>query len=98
MNTAVINIKTNPKLKAEAQKISSGLGFSLSSLINGYLRSLVRTKTIHFSLVENMPNKYMVQALAESEEDRKKGRFKSFRSTDKALNFIDDIINDGKKN
>ena len=96
-NTAVVNIKTNPKTKAKAQKIASELGFSLSSLINGYLKQLVKTKAIHFSLVQEEPSEYMIQAIRESEEDRRVGRYKSFGSADKALNFVDKIINENKK-
>ena len=74
MNTAVINIKTDPEVKVKAQKIASDLGFSLSSLLNGYMNQLIRTKTIHFSTIEESPSEYMIQALRESEEDRKKGK------------------------
>ena len=63
MNTAVINIKTNTKVKAQAKKIASELGFSLSALINGYLNQLIRTKTVHFSTTEEKPSEFMVQAL-----------------------------------
>jgi addiction module RelB/DinJ family antitoxin len=97
MSTAVINIKTDPKVKAKAQKIASELGFSLSALINGYLNQLVRTKTIHFSVLEEEPSEYMIQALKESEEDRKKGRYSSFDSVDGASEFLDNIINENKK-
>lgn len=97
MNTAVINIKTNIIVKKKAQKVASELGFSLSSLINGYLNQLIRTKTIYFSAVEEIPNEYMIQALRESEEDRRKGRYESFDSADKALEYLDNIINEGKK-
>jgi addiction module RelB/DinJ family antitoxin len=98
MNTAVINIKTDAKLKTQAQKVASDLGFSLSSLINGYLNQLIKTRTIHFSTTEENPSEYMIQALRESEEDRKVGRYKSFNSTDKALEYLDHIINESKKN
>lgn len=98
MNTAVINIKTDPKVKAKAQKIASSLGFSLSALINGYLNQLIRTKTVHFSVTEEVPSEYMIQALRESEEDRKRRRYKSFRSADEALEFVDKIIDESKKN
>ena len=54
MKTAVINIKTDTEVKANAQKVASELGFSLSSLINGYLRQLVKTKTINFSLLNEV--------------------------------------------
>ena len=98
MNTAVINIKTDVKIKSQAQKIASDLGFSLSALINGYLNQLIKTKTVHFSATEEIPSEFMIQALRESEEDRKKKRFKSFDSADKALEYLDKIINEGKKN
>lgn len=94
MNGAVINIKVEPKLKAEAQKVASGLGFSLSSLINGYLRQLIKTRTIYFSLRDEEPSEYLIKALRESEEERKTGRFKSFKTADQALAFIDKIINE----
>ena len=97
MATAVINIKTDPEVKAGAQAIASKLGFSLSALINGYLNQLVKTKTVHFSLAEDEPSEYLVQALRESEENRKRGKFYSFTSPDSALGFIDNIINEGSK-
>src|SRR3972149_10953247 len=98
MSTAVINIKTDVKIKSQAQKIASDLGFSLSALINGYLNQLIKTKTVHFSATEEIPSEFMIQAIRESEEDRKKKRFKSFDSADKALGYLDKIINEGKKN
>ena len=98
MNGAVINIKVESKLKTEAQKVASDLGFSLSSLINGYLRQLTKTKAIYFSLQNEEPSEYLIKALRESEEERKKGQFKSFRTADQALAFIDKIIDDKRKN
>ena len=97
MNTTVINIKTDSKVKAQAQKVASELGFSLSALINGYLNQLVKTKTVHFSALEETPSEYMIQALRESEEDRKAGRYKSFDSADQALAYLDKIIDESKK-
>ena len=49
MNTAVINIRTDLGLKSAAQKVAEELGFSISSLVNAYLKQLVKTKTVHFS-------------------------------------------------
>ena len=98
MKAAVINIKTDPVVKAKAQKVASELGFSLSALINGYLNQLVKTKTVLFSATDKVPSEYMVKALRESEEDRKKGKYKSFKSADAALDFINKIIDESKKN
>lgn len=89
MQTAVINIKTEPKVKKEAQAVAKNLGFSLSSLIDGYLRHLVRTKEVHFSLEE--PSDYMKKALRESEVDIKAGRVVSFRNPKDALKYIDSL-------
>jgi addiction module RelB/DinJ family antitoxin len=88
MNTAVINIKTNPEVKAKAQKVAEELGFSLSSLINGYLRHLVKTRTAHFTTSEE-PTEYLIQALKESEKDIKAGRVSpSFDNADDAVKWL----------
>jgi len=91
MNTAVINIKTDPQVKLRAQKVASDLGFSLSSLINGYLRQLNRTKTVYFSTVSEEPSEYLIQALKESEADRKAGRTSpAFDNTGDAMEWLND--------
>lgn len=72
MNTAVINIKVEPTVKKKAQKVAHDLGLSLSGLINGYLKQLIRTKTAVFSLKEE-PSEYMIQSLKEAEDDIKEG-------------------------
>jgi len=104
MNTAVINVKVDPKVKVGAQKVASDLGFSLSALINGYLKSLIKTKTVHFSLTEKEePSEYLIKALKESEEDRKTGRVSpSFDNSKDAIKWLNDpkarFINGSKAN
>lgn len=91
MNTAVINIKTNPQIKAKAQKVAEELGFSLSSLINGYLRHLVKTKTVHFNTSEE-PSEYLIQAIKESEKDIKAGRVSpGFKNSQDAIKWLNDL-------
>ncbi len=96
MNTSVVNIKVDPDVKREAQKVAHDLGISLSGVINGFLKHLVRTKTIHFSLNEE-PSDYLVHALKESRKDIKMGRVISFDDPDRALAFLDKMIADEKK-
>jgi addiction module RelB/DinJ family antitoxin len=91
MDTAVINIRTNSKLKRAAMKVAEDLGFNLSSLINSYLKTLVKTKTVYVSDSEE-PSKYLIEALREAEEERKRGNYYSFKNTDEALKFLDDVI------
>lgn len=73
MNTAVINIKTEPKTKAEAQKVAQELGISLSVVINGLLKRFIREKTVTFDRLEEIPNKRTIAAMKKAEEDYKKG-------------------------
>ncbi|KKR31595.1 MAG: Addiction module antitoxin, RelB/DinJ family [Candidatus Gottesmanbacteria bacterium GW2011_GWA2_41_12] len=74
MNTAVINVKVDPRIKKKAQKVASELGFSLSSLINAYLRDIIRTKTVNFSAADENPSDYLIKSLKEAEKDIKAGR------------------------
>lgn len=88
MNTAVVNVKVDPSVKKEAQKVAKELGLSLSGMINGFLKHLVRTKTVHFSLNEE-PSEYLLQALAESKEDIKRGRVSpAFDKADEAVDWL----------
>lgn len=89
MRTAVINIKTDAKIKARAQKVAAQLGFSLSALINAYLRQLVKSKTVHFSLSSEEPTEYLLRSLAESEKDRKAGRVSpTFETAEDAIAWL----------
>jgi addiction module RelB/DinJ family antitoxin len=98
METTVINIKTKPDVKKEAQKIASELGFSLSSLINGYLRQLIKTKSVNFSLVDLDPSDLLIKAIKEAEREKESGDYYSFSSADKALEFVDKIVADHDEN
>ncbi len=72
MDTAVINIKTDPVIKKKAQKIAAELGISLSSLIDAQLRQFVRTKTFNVSLSER-PSPWMKRELRKSKKDIEEG-------------------------
>ncbi|HEY5601356.1 MAG TPA: type II toxin-antitoxin system RelB/DinJ family antitoxin [Patescibacteria group bacterium] len=96
MNTAVVNVKVDPRVKKEAQKVVRDLGISLSGAVNGFLKHLVRTKTIHFSLIEE-PGEYLINTLKESKRDLKAGRVISFDNPDTALAFLDKMIANEKK-
>ena len=89
MKTSVINIKTDASIKTQAKKVASELGFSLSGLINAYLRQLVKSKTVFFSLTSEEPTQYLLRSLAESEKDRKAGRVSpTFNSAEDAVAWL----------
>lgn len=89
MNSAVINIKTQPEVKTKAQEVASELGVSLSSLINAFLKHLVKTKQITFS-VDDKPSKYLLKILKESKKDIKAGRVSpGFDNADDAVAWLE---------
>ena len=101
MYTAVINIKTHPEIKNQAKKIAEELGFSLSGLVNAYLRQLIKTKTVLFSTKPEVPSVYMSNMLKKSMKDIKEGRVsRSFSNAKDALSYLDNLIDheQSKKN
>lgn len=92
MHTAVIITKTEPQIKMKAQRVAKDLGLSLSSLINAWLRQLIKTKTVVFSAADEEPTQYLLDALRESKEDIQAGRIVSFDTADDTISYIDEII------
>ena len=89
INTTVINIKTDSKVKLEAQKVAADLGLSLSSVINGFLRQFVKAKTITFTLDESIPSAYLLASVKTAIADRKNGSVHSFKNNKAAVDFLD---------
>ena len=88
MNTSVVNIKTDKKIKDQAQKIASDLGLTLSGMLNAYLRQVVRTKTVHFSLCDEVPNAKTRKILAQADKEFREGKYKSFDSVDDLIKSL----------
>ena len=91
ITTTVINIKTDVKVKKQAQKVAADLGLTLSAAINGFLKQIIRDKSISFSLDNEIPSQYLIDSIKEAEDDRKKGDYYSFKSNKEALEFLDKI-------
>ncbi len=90
MNTSVVNIKTDPKVKNKAKEIASELGLTLSGVINGYLKQFIRTKTVYFTLNEDNPSDYLLSSIKEAKKDKKNKKTYKFKNTKEALNFLDE--------
>ena len=45
----LLTVKVDSSVKNEAQKVAENLGLPLGSIINGYLREFIRTKSVSFS-------------------------------------------------
>lgn len=90
METTVINIKTDVKVKKEAQKVASDLGLTLSGAINGFLKQLVRDRAFLLTLSEESPSKYLLDSIKDSQEERKNKKYYSFKNNKDALRFLED--------
>src|SRR3989344_7676733 len=98
MNTAIVNIKVDPKIKRQAQKAAHDLGISLSAVINRALRNFIKTRSVIFSDdVRLEPTPYLKRIIRQSEKDITEGRVISFSPPSKAYTYIDKIIANGKK-
>lgn len=90
MNTAGLYVRMNPDIKQKAQKVAGELGFSLSSLINAYIKQLVKTKRVDFS-VDEEPSEYLIKAMKKARENRKAGKGSPiFDNAEDALKYLDE--------
>lgn len=90
MNTSIINIKTEASIKKQAQDVASDLGLSLSAVINAYLRELIKTKRVEFSLDEK-PNTYLIKVLKQAKANRKAGKGSPiFNTGEEAVKWLEE--------
>jgi addiction module RelB/DinJ family antitoxin len=87
MTTTTIHIKTEIKTRDDAKKVAEEFGFTLTSLVNAFLKQIARNKRLTLSL-EETPTPYMIESLKRSEEDVKAGRVISFASGKAALDYL----------
>ncbi|MBI4097111.1 MAG: type II toxin-antitoxin system RelB/DinJ family antitoxin [Candidatus Levybacteria bacterium] len=73
MNTEIVNIKIDAETKKQAQKVAAELGFSLSSILKGYIKQFVKTKRVTFSVGEE-PSPYLKRIMKQAEKNWKEGR------------------------
>lgn len=89
MNTAVIITKTEPEVKKKAQKLAKEFGISLSSLINAYLKQLIRTETVTFRALHEEPSDYLKSVIKQAEINRKKGKHSPvFKTGEEAVAWL----------
>lgn len=66
--TAVINIRTEPDIKAQAEALYKSMGVSLSDAINMFLYKSIESRGLPFSLVREIPNAETMAAIQEAED------------------------------
>jgi len=85
----LVSIKVEDNLKTQAQKVAADLGFSMSALVNAFLKQLIRQRTISFSLANRM-SKTLEQTLALIERDltENKNLSPKFTSPKEAVDYL----------
>jgi addiction module RelB/DinJ family antitoxin len=86
MNThTILNIKTDKKLKADAQEVASKLGVPLSTIMNAFLKQFVRDKEITFSANQYRPTPYLISLIEDAKKEYEAGNVKKFDNVDDFL-------------
>lgn len=87
MNTAVINLRVEPRLKMDAQAAAKKLGFNLSSILKGYLVELVKTKRVDFAATED-PSPWLVHQLKQAEKELRERDTVHFGDVENAIRWL----------
>jgi addiction module RelB/DinJ family antitoxin len=87
MSYAVINLKTDPKLKLKAAEVADRLGISLSAVLNNELRRFTSEQSVTFEVPE-VPNMVTAKEISESKKEIKSGNYHKFNNNNEALQFL----------
>lgn len=89
-NTANLNVRIDPVLKRESDKLFKDLGLNMSTAINMFLTQCVKTSSIPFTIEEPKPSKKLKKALKEVDYMMKHpDKYKSYNSIDDLLKDLD---------
>lgn len=88
---AVINLKTDPKLKSLAAKTADKLGISISAILNNELRRFTAEQCVAFEVPE-VPNAKTAKQLAASRKQIEAGDYYKFNNNDESLEFLADKL------
>ncbi|MDR1827994.1 MAG: type II toxin-antitoxin system RelB/DinJ family antitoxin [Methylobacteriaceae bacterium] len=64
--TAVINVRTEPSIKAQAEALYNSMGVSLSDAINMFLYKSIDHRGLPFELCREIPNAETLAAMKEA--------------------------------
>jgi addiction module RelB/DinJ family antitoxin len=90
--TITMSIKTDKEIKEKAQTIAKEMGFSLSTLLNAYMRQFIKTKEVNFSAEPYyLMSEKLEKELAPIMEDIKHGRNLSpkFNNAKDFINYLE---------
>jgi len=86
--TAVINVRTEPEIKAQVEALYNSMGVSLSDAINMFLYKSIDFCGLPFNLCREIPNAETIAAMKEA-DDIISGRVQS-----KSYSSFNDMLSD----
>jgi antitoxin component of RelBE/YafQ-DinJ toxin-antitoxin module len=73
MNTAILNIKTDPDTKEQLKAFAKQVGLPVSALMNAQIKQMLRNGKVEFS-TKLEPTPYLQGLIKEAETDYKAGK------------------------
>jgi len=88
----VINIKADKRIKEDAQELAKELGIPLGTIINAYLRQLIRTREVYFSHIPKMtPELELIVKKSLQDLENKKNIDSPFNSAKEMDEYLDSV-------
>ena len=79
MSQAIINFKTDAKLKSAAKEVLDEMGLNFSIAFNAYMKKLISEKRIEFTVPE-IPNARLRRSFREADKMIKSGNYKIYKT------------------
>ncbi len=73
MNTAILNIKTDPDTKEQLKAFAAQVGIPVSALMNAQIKQMLRNGKVEFS-TKFEPSPYLQEIIKEADADYKTGK------------------------
>lgn len=85
MNTVATNVRLDKETKDEATQILDGLGLSLSTAFNMFLKQITLRNGLPFSVEYPKPSRELLKAMKEADKLAKDPNAKTYDSFEEAL-------------
>ena len=86
--SAVLNVRIEPEIKAEAEALFGSFGLTVTDAVNVFLRQSLMRGGFPFEIVRNKPNAVTQAAIAEAEQLLTDRNAKSFTNMDDLRNDL----------
>lgn len=87
MKTAVISVKVDQEVKEKAQAVAKDIGLPLGSILNAYLKELIKSQTVYFAAEPMTPK--MEKIIEEAERERAEGKtIGPFNNAESAISYL----------